>query len=41
VEDFEESVALNFAVVKAGVSLSDEFMNEINDVPEIEIKLVP
>jgi len=39
VDDVAESFSLNFAAAKSGVNLSDEFMSEMNEIPEVEIKL--
>jgi DNA polymerase-3 subunit alpha len=40
VEDLEQNVALNFAALKSGVNLSEEFMTEVANVPEVEIRLL-
>ncbi|MFI5134988.1 MAG: OB-fold nucleic acid binding domain-containing protein, partial [Chitinophagales bacterium] len=39
VDDIAESFSLNFAAAKSGVSLSDDFMSEVNEIPEVEIRL--
>ena len=40
VEDLDQNVALNFAALKSGVNLSEEFMTEVANVPEVEIRLL-
>ena len=38
VNDWKENFSLNMRAAQAGVNLSDDFMKEINAIPELEIK---
>jgi DNA polymerase-3 subunit alpha len=39
VDDIMDSFSLNFLAAKSGVSLSEDFMSALDDIPEVEVKL--